>query len=111
MGDGSHRWPAAPVRDVAQLYRLAVEKPKAGSKYHAVAEEGVPVRAIAEAIGRGLKVPAIGLPRGEGAGALLAGILRRVRYAGIERHHPPTPGMEANRTELDHRLGGQRYGQ
>jgi nucleoside-diphosphate-sugar epimerase len=61
VGDGRNRWPAAHVLDTAHLYRLALEKQKAGSRYHAVAEEGVPVRAIAEVIGRGLKVPVVSL--------------------------------------------------
>lgn len=57
VGDGVSRWPAAHVLDVARLYRLALEKHEAGARYHAVAEEGVALRAIAEAIGQGLKVP------------------------------------------------------
>jgi nucleoside-diphosphate-sugar epimerase len=57
VGDGLNRWSAAHVLDVARLYRLALEKHEAGARYHAVAEEGVPLRAIAEAIGQGLKVP------------------------------------------------------
>jgi nucleoside-diphosphate-sugar epimerase len=57
VGDGHNRWPAAHVLDVARLYRLALEKNEAGAKYHAVGEEGVRMRDVAEAIGRGLKVP------------------------------------------------------
>ena len=57
VGDGLNRWPAAHVLDVARLYRLALEKREAGAGYHAVAEEGISVREIAEVIGRGLKVP------------------------------------------------------
>lgn len=57
VGDGLNRWPAAYVLDVARLYRLAVEKAEPNAKYHAVAEEGVPMRDIAEAIGRRLKLP------------------------------------------------------
>ncbi len=57
IGDGHNRWPAAHFLDVARLYRLAIEKAEAGAKYHAVAEEGVSMRAIAEAIGRRLKLP------------------------------------------------------
>jgi nucleoside-diphosphate-sugar epimerase len=57
VGEGRNRWPAAHVLDVARLYRLALEKNEPGAKYHAVAEEGVQMRAIAEVIGCGLKVP------------------------------------------------------
>jgi nucleoside-diphosphate-sugar epimerase len=61
VGDGSNRWPAAHVSSVAQLYRLAFEKAEAGAIYHAVDEEGVAMKAIAEALGRGLKVPVVSL--------------------------------------------------
>ena len=61
VGEGHNRWAAAHVLDVARLYRLALEKHEAGAKYHAVAEEGVPMREIAETIGRGLKVPVVSL--------------------------------------------------
>jgi nucleoside-diphosphate-sugar epimerase len=57
VGNGHNRWPAIHVLDAAPLYRLALEKGPAGSRYHAVAEEGVSLREISEAIGRGLKVP------------------------------------------------------
>ena len=57
VGDGLNRWPAAHVLDVARLYRLAIEKAEPNAKYHAVAEEGVPMRDIAEAIGRRLNLP------------------------------------------------------
>src|SRR5260370_29675619 len=57
VGDGLNRCPAAHVLDTARLYRLALEKAEHGAKYHAVAEEGVPLRDIAEAIGRRLKIP------------------------------------------------------
>ena len=57
VGDGANRWPAAHVSDVARLYRLALDKHVAGARWHAVAEEGVPVREIAGAIGEGLAVP------------------------------------------------------
>jgi nucleoside-diphosphate-sugar epimerase len=53
IGEGRNRWAAAHVSDVARLYRLALEKHEAGARYHAVAEEGVPLRDIAETIGRG----------------------------------------------------------
>jgi len=57
VGEGRNRWAAAHISDVARLYKLALEKNEAGARYHAVAEEGVPMREIAEAIGCGLKVP------------------------------------------------------
>jgi nucleoside-diphosphate-sugar epimerase len=62
IGDGSNRWPAAPVRDVARLYRLAFEKAEPNARYHAVAEEGVSMRAIAESLGRSLKLPVKSIP-------------------------------------------------
>ena len=59
VGDGLNRWAALHRLDVAAVYRLALEKASVGARYHAVAEEGVPVRAIAEAIGRGLNLPVV----------------------------------------------------
>jgi len=57
VGEGLNRWPAAHVSDVARLYRLALEQHETGARYHAVGEEGVPLRDIAAALGRGLQVP------------------------------------------------------
>ncbi len=68
IGEGLNRWPSAHVLDVARLYRLALEKADAGARYNAVAEEGVPMREIAEVIGKGLKVPVVSLSADE-AGA------------------------------------------
>ena len=59
VGDGGNRWPAAHVIDTARLYRLALEKGTAGARFHAVGEEGVPLRDIAEAIGRRINVPVV----------------------------------------------------
>jgi nucleoside-diphosphate-sugar epimerase len=59
---GDNRWPAAHTLDVAKLFRLALEKAPAGSQLYAATEEGVPVREIAEAIGRHLNVPAANIP-------------------------------------------------
>ena len=73
VGDGLNRWAAVHVLDAARLYRLAIEKGAAGARYHAVAEGGVPMRVIAESIGRGLKVPTVSLSAdqaGEHFGAL-----------------------------------------
>jgi nucleoside-diphosphate-sugar epimerase len=74
VGDGSCRWPAVHTLDAARLYRLALESAPAGSRVHAAAEEGIPFRAIAEAIGRGLNVPAKSVPA-EKAAEVLGGFL------------------------------------
>jgi nucleoside-diphosphate-sugar epimerase len=71
IGDGASRWPAVHVKDAATLYRLAVEQAPAGSVLNAVGDEGVPVREIAEAIGRNLNLPAKSLPAGEYDGMLV----------------------------------------
>ena len=68
VGGGHNRWPAIHLLDAAPLYRLALEKGPAGARYHAVAEEGVPLREIAEAIGRGLKMPIVSKSAEEAAG-------------------------------------------
>jgi nucleoside-diphosphate-sugar epimerase len=74
VGDGSARWPAVHTLDAARLYRLALEAALAGSRVHAAAEEGVPFRSIAEAIGRGLNLPSKSVPA-DRAGELLGGFL------------------------------------
>lgn len=56
-GDGAQRWPAVHARDAAALFRLALESAPAGTSWHAVAEEGVAVRDIAEVVGRRLDLP------------------------------------------------------
>ena len=67
VGAGMNRWPAVHRLDVGSLYRLALEKGSAGAKHHAVAEEGVSVREIAEAVGRGLQIPVVALAPEEAA--------------------------------------------
>lgn len=57
LGDGSNRWPAVHRFDAARLFRLALEQAPAGSALHPVADEGVPIRAVAEVIGRHLGIP------------------------------------------------------
>ena len=57
IGDGANRWPSVHRFDAAHLFRLAVEQAPPGSVLHAIADEGVPIRAIAEVIGRHLNLP------------------------------------------------------
>jgi nucleoside-diphosphate-sugar epimerase len=61
VGDGSNRWPATHRLDAAHLFRLALEQAAAGSALHAVAEEGVPIREVAEVIGRHLDLPVVAI--------------------------------------------------
>ena len=77
IGDGTNRWPAVHRLDSALLFRLAVEKAPAGSTLHAVADEGVPVRDIAEVIGRQLNVPVVSIAPEDAPGHFtwLAGFL------------------------------------
>lgn len=61
-GEGANLWSAVHVRDVASLFRLALEKGPAGKAWHAVGDEGIPFREIAETIGSRLKLPAVRIP-------------------------------------------------
>jgi len=98
VGEGRNRWAAAHVSDVARLYRLALEKHEAGAKYHAVGEEGVAMRDIAESIGRGLKVPVVSLSP-EKAAAHFGWL---AMFAGLD--------MPASSAQTQQRLGWQPTG-
>ena len=101
VGDGANCYPAVHVRDAARLYRLAVEKQEPGARYNAVAEEGVPVREIAEVIGRGMKLPVVSLsPEEAGAHfgwlAMFVGLDMRASSALTQARlgwHPGGPGL------------------
>jgi nucleoside-diphosphate-sugar epimerase len=107
VGDGRNRWPAVHVLDAARLYSLALEKLETGARYHAVAEEGVSMRDIAEVIGRGLKVPAISIspeeaPAHFGWLAAFAGRDLPASSALTQKRlgwHPDGPGLIA---DLEH---------
>lgn len=104
VGDGLNRWAASHVLDTARLYRLALEKNEAGVRYLAVAEEGVLLRDIAEAIGQGLKVPVRSLSPEEAAAhfgflAMFAGRSLIASSAMTQerlRWHPAGPGLIAD---------------
>jgi nucleoside-diphosphate-sugar epimerase len=61
IGDGANRWPAVHRSDAARLFHLALEQAPPGSTLHGIAEEGVPIRAIAEVIGKHLDIPVVSI--------------------------------------------------
>ena len=101
VGDGSNRWPAVHRLDSAHLFRLALENAPAGSTLHAVADEGVPIRDVAEVIGRQLNLPVVSIAPEDAAGHFtwLAGFLAADSPASstLTREllgwHPTQPGL------------------
>ena len=67
VDQGANHWPAVHTLDLAVLFRLALEQAPAGSQVFGAAEEGIPVREIAEAIARHLGLPAVSVPAGQAA--------------------------------------------
>ena len=104
IGDGLNRWSAVHRLDAARLYRLALENGSAGARYHAVAEEGVAMRAVAEVIGRGLKVPVVAKSAEEAAEhfgwmVMFAGLDMPASSAQTQEllgWHPTGPGLIAD---------------
>jgi nucleoside-diphosphate-sugar epimerase len=108
VGDGLNRWSATHLLDTARLYRLVLEKGKAGTRYHAAAEEGIPFRDIAEIIGRGLKVPVVAMPPEETArhfGWLAAFASRDMSASSVRTQerlgwNPTGPGLIADLEQM-----------
>jgi len=115
VGDGLNRWAAVHVLDAARLYRLALEKQEAGARYHAVAEEGVPTRDIAHAIGRGLKVPVVSKSAEEAAahfgwlGAFVGSdlIASSVQTQRLLEWRPTGPGLITDLDRANYFAAGQ----
>ena len=110
VGEGLNRWPAAHVSDVARLYRLALEKHEAGSRYHAVAEQGIAARDIAEVIGRGLKIPVVSLSSEEAPAhfgwlSMFVGLDMPASSAKTQEWlgwHPTGPGLIADLEQMQY---------
>jgi len=110
VGDGANRWPAAHVLDVAKLYGLVLDKGRRGARYHAVAEEGITAREIAEVVGMGLGVPVASLSPEEaqqhfGWFAMFAGL--DLRASGVWTRaqlgwEPTGPGLMADLQRMDY---------
>jgi nucleoside-diphosphate-sugar epimerase len=107
VGEGRNRWPAGHLSDVARLYRLAVEAGERGARYHAVAEEGVSAREIAEALGRGLNLPVVSIAPDEAAAhfgwmAMFVGLDMPASSAWTQQRlgwHPTGPTLIADLNE------------
>ena len=106
IGDGSNRWPAVHLLDAARAYTLALETGEAGSRYHAVGDEGIPVRDLAELIGRRLNVPSASKAPEDAAGhfGFLAMFLG-LDAPGVEQADPRTPGLDTGPPQAGRRLG------
>ncbi len=110
VGDGSNRWSAGHVLDVARLYWLALDKGEAGARYHASAEEGITAREIAEVVGAGLDVPVRSLSPEEvapyfGWMAMFAGADMPASSAKTRARlgwEPTGPGLIADLTAMDY---------
>jgi nucleoside-diphosphate-sugar epimerase len=107
IGDGLSRWPGVHRLDAARVYRLALERGAAGGPFHAIAEEGVPFKEIAEVIGRRLNIPVVSKSPEEAAGhfgwfAMFAAIdapTSSARTQALLGWKPQQPGLIA---DIDH---------
>ncbi|WP_260599678.1 SDR family oxidoreductase [Sphingomonas endolithica] len=110
IGEGTNRWSAAHVLDVAKLYVLALDKGQRGARYHAVDEEGIAGRKIAEVVAAGLGVPSISLSPAEAEGhlgwlAIFAGLDMAASSAWTRAElgwEPSGPGLIADLEAMDY---------
>lgn len=110
IGEGSNRWSAGHVRDVARAYALVLEVGRRGARYHAVGEEGVALRSIAEAVANGLNLPVASLPPSEaerhfGWLSMFAGIDMAAASAWTREQLgwvPEGPGLIADLEAMDY---------
>jgi len=110
VGDGSNRWPAAHVSDVAKLYQLAIDKGEPFARYHAVDEEGVSAKAIFDVVGKGMGLPVKSLSAEEAAAQM--GFLGHFVAADLPASsaitreklgwEPKGPGMIADLEAMDY---------
>ncbi|MFF5141333.1 SDR family oxidoreductase [Streptomyces sp. NPDC013157] len=112
VGDGTNRWPAVHRLDAARLFRLALESAPAGTGLHGAADEGIPFKDIAAAIGSGLGVPLKGIPAEEaqahfgwlGMAAAVDNATSSERTRNILGWKPEQPGLIAD-LEVGHYFG------
>jgi nucleoside-diphosphate-sugar epimerase len=107
IGDGLNRWPAVHRLDAARVYRLALERAAEGGHFHAVAEEGVPFKEIAEVIGRRLNIPVVSKSPEEAAQhfgwfAMFAGIDAPTSSARTRAKLDWTPEQPGLIADIDH---------
>ncbi|WP_062118296.1 SDR family oxidoreductase [Aureimonas sp. AU40] len=112
VGEGNNRWSAAHVLDVAKLYALALDRGQKGARYHAVAEEGVAMREIAEAVAQGLGLPTKSLATADSPAyfgwlAIFAGLDMRASSAWTRDQlgwQPSGPGLIADLQAMQYAL-------
>jgi len=110
VGDGANRWSAAHVLDVARLYALALDRGEKGARYHAVAEDGISARTIADIVASGLGLPTVSLSPAQaqeqlGWFALFAGLDMRASSAWTRAQlgwEPTGPGLITDLEAMDY---------